>query len=93
MSKAKGTRIEHKVKRRLEAAGYSVCRAGASLGAWDLIAIAASGVRLIQVKGGAKPYCCPAERETLELFPAPPHVSKELWLWTDYEREPVVKIL
>jgi Holliday junction resolvase len=38
-AKGKGTRNEHRSMRLLEAAGYSVTRAAASLGAWDLVAI------------------------------------------------------
>jgi hypothetical protein len=33
-AKAKGTRTEHRSKALLEAAGYAVTRAGASLGVW-----------------------------------------------------------
>jgi Holliday junction resolvase len=35
---AKGTRNEHRSMRLLEAAGYAVTRAAASLDAWDLSA-------------------------------------------------------
>ena len=49
-AKAKGTRNEHRSMRLLEAAGYSVTRAAASLGAWDLVAISAKDVALVQVK-------------------------------------------
>ena len=34
-AKRKGTRNEHRSKAIFEAAGYAVCRAAASLGAWD----------------------------------------------------------
>ncbi len=36
--------------RLLEAAGYSVTRAAASLGAWDLVGIGSTDVVLVQVK-------------------------------------------
>jgi Holliday junction resolvase len=49
-AKAKGTRNEHRSMRLREAAGYSVTRAAASLGAWDLVAISAKDVALVQVK-------------------------------------------
>jgi Holliday junction resolvase len=43
-AKAKGNRNEHRSKALLEAAGYAVTRAGASLGVWDLIGISATDV-------------------------------------------------
>jgi Holliday junction resolvase len=49
-AKAKGTRNERRSMRLLEAAGYYVTRSGASLGAWDLIAVSSKDVALIQVK-------------------------------------------
>ena len=45
-AKRKGTRNEHRSKVILEAAGYAVCRAAASLGVWDLIAVGSTGVVL-----------------------------------------------
>jgi Holliday junction resolvase len=45
-TKRKGTRNEHRSKALLEAAGYAVCRAAASLGAWDLIGIGSAEVVL-----------------------------------------------
>ena len=38
-AKRKGTRNEHRSMRLLEAAGYSVTRAAALLGTWDLVGI------------------------------------------------------
>ena len=77
----------------LEAMGFSVCRAGASLGVWDLIAVNRHQVRLIQVKCGARPYCSPVEREAMQMFQAPATVSKELWKWKDYSHLPEVEVL
>jgi len=52
-AKRKGTRNEHRSMRLLEAAGYSVTRAAASLGDWDIIAIGPVDVILVQVKSNA----------------------------------------
>src|SRR5262245_1538557 len=41
-AKRKGTRNEHRSRLLLEAAGYAVTRAAASLGAWDLIQLGVS---------------------------------------------------
>jgi Holliday junction resolvase len=46
-AKRKGTRDEHRSMRLLEAAGYAVMRATASLGAWDPVAIGPTAVVLV----------------------------------------------
>jgi len=35
----------------------------------------------------------PAERERLELFPCLPYCSKELWVFYDRIREPLIEVL
>lgn len=93
-AKAKGTRIERRVMKMLEATGHSVHRAPASLGCFDVFAWMPNGImRAIQVKGGKHPYCCPAEREAMQLEPLPAGATRELWLVEDYCRTPVVKML
>ena len=88
MSKAKGSRAEHKTIKRLETVGYTCTRAAGSMGAWDIIAISPSDVRLIQVKCNRNPGS--VEMETLELFQCPQYVSKEVWVWKDFAREPII---
>ncbi len=88
-AKRKGSRNEHRAIRILEAAGYACTRAAASLGVFDIVAISCQGVRLIQVKSNRPP--CPAEREAIELFEVPPGASKEIWVFYDYQREPVIR--
>jgi hypothetical protein len=63
----------------LESAGYSVTKAAASLGVFDLIAIGPVDIRLVQVKGGRCPWCGPAEREAIASFVAPANCSREVW--------------
>lgn len=83
-AKHKGRRNEHRSKRILEAAGYSVTRAAASLGAWDLVGIDSTGVVLVQVK--TRDWPSAVEMETLQLFPAPPNARKLVHRWRDRER-------
>jgi Holliday junction resolvase len=87
-AKAKGTRLEHKSIKMLERTGYYCCRAAASLGLFDIIAIGPNGVRLVQVK--ANRNCGGVERERIEMFPVPTNCTKELWVWHDYAREPII---
>ena len=87
--KRKGNRNEHKAIRTLEAAGYHCTRAAASLGLFDIVAISRQGVRLVQVKSNRN--APPAEREAIELFQAPPGASKEIWIFEDYGRAPIIK--
>ena len=88
-AKRKGSRNELKAIRILEAAGYSCTKSGGSLGVFDIIAVNGQGMRLIQVKSNR--YPCPAERECIELFPVPNNASKEVWVFNDYERQPIVR--
>jgi Holliday junction resolvase len=90
-AKAKGNRQEHRAMRILEAAGYACTRAAASLGVFDIVAVSGQGVRLIQVKSNRPP--CPAERETIALFQAPPGASKEIWIFRDRERAPSITVI
>ena len=92
MSKAKGRRNEHKAMRILQAAGYHVTRAAGSLGMFDVMAINAQGVRLIQVKTNRD--ASPLEREAIGLFDGlPANATKEVWIFLDYVRAPVIKTL
>ena len=94
MSKAKGRRYEHKAKRLLEAAGYTVARPGASLGVFDLWALGPVDIRLVQVKGGIRPYCRPLEREAMALAVAPPNASREIWKFYRGRRGgPIIEIV
>lgn len=93
MSKQKGSRAERKAIRILEAAGYCCTKAGGSLGVFDVIALGPKDVRCVQVKAGQRPWLSPAEREAIELVCVPANVSKELWKFHDYARQPVIEVL
>ncbi|MBX3198261.1 MAG: hypothetical protein KF894_08960 [Labilithrix sp.] len=75
--------------RLLEASGYAVTRAAASLGAWDIIAIGPVDVVLVQVKTNAWPGS--VEMEALALFKAPPNARKLVHRWRDRQRLPDVR--
>jgi len=90
--KAKGSRAERKCIRLLEANGYCCCKAGASLGLFDVIAIGATDVKCVQVKSGTK-YVSALEREQLQLLRVPSNVSKEVWRFPDYCRAPLIEHL
>jgi hypothetical protein len=90
-AKAKGTRAEHRSMRLLEASGYSVTRAAASLGAWDIIGVSATDVVLCQVKSNAWPGT--AEMATLRNFAAPPNCRKLVHRWRDRQGVPDVRTL
>lgn len=90
-TKAKGTRIEHKVMKMLESIGYTCTRAGASLGVWDIVAVHPSHTRFIQVKANRRPGS--VELEAMKSFRCPPGGTAELWVWVDNERLPRVEVL
>jgi len=87
--KAKGTRNERRSKALLEVAGYAVCRAAASLGAWDLIGVSATDVVLVQVK--TRDWPGPAEMETLQAFTVPLNCRKLVHRWRDRQRAPDIR--
>ncbi len=86
-SKSKGNRWESRAKQALEELGYYVCKAGGSLGAFDLIAVNAEHTRLIQVKGGAHPYCPPSEREEMKRITVHVNAVKEIWYMKTRSRD------
>jgi Holliday junction resolvase len=89
-AKRKGSRNEHRAIRILEAAGYHCTRAAGSLGLFDIIALSSQGVRLVQVKSNRN--APPAEREAIEEFKAiPTNATKEIWIFEDYGRKPIIK--
>jgi Holliday junction resolvase len=90
-AKRKGARSEYKARRILEAAGYTVLKAGGSLGLFDLVALGPQDVRCIQVK--CNRGCSPAEREQLELLLVCDKVSKEIWRFKDRIRDPLIERL
>lgn len=90
-SKRKGTRNERRSMRLLEAAGYSVTRAAASLGVWDIIAISAKDIVLLQVK--TRDWPSTAEMKTLRGFQAPACCKKLIHRWCNRERLPDMKEL
>lgn len=85
-AKAKGARNERRSRLLLEAAGYRVTRAAASLGAWDLVGIGSADVVLCQVK--TRDWPSAAELEALRAFAAPPNARKLLHRWRDGRRVP-----
>jgi len=65
-AKAKGRRNESRSRKLLEASGYAVTRAAASLGMWDLVGVSATDALLVQVK--TRDWFGTAEMETLQAF-------------------------
>lgn len=90
-AKAKGTRNEHRSRVLLEAAGYAVTRAAASLGVWDLIGIGSTDVVLVQVK--TRDWPGSVEMETLSTFRVPPNCRRLVHRWRDRQRAPDVREL
>ncbi len=89
-TKAKGNRNERKTRKYLEARGYYTTRSAGSFGAFDIIAIPREEgpTKLIQVKSNRRPG--KREMRTIERFEVPYYVVKEVWIWEDYVREPII---
>ena len=92
MSKAQGTRAEHRTIHWLEARGYDCTRSGGSLGAWDVIALGPDDTLAIQVKYGLRCWVSPAERERLQSKRYG-RATKQIWRWRRYARAPEIEVL
>jgi len=91
-AKAKGSRNERRARRLLEARGFTVIRAGGSLGLFDLVAISRDGVVLAQIKTNRGPGR--AEREGLREFQnLPPSARKEVWVFHDRRADPRIEVI
>lgn len=89
-TKRKGAKAEHRCMKILTDAGYSCSRAAASLGIFDVVAIGAGDIRLVQVKSGGA-YCSAIEREQIARFIAPWNCSREIWRFPDRCKEPLIE--
>lgn len=83
--------MELKSKALLESLGYEVVRVAGSKGSWDLLALNSHEIRLIQVRSNRD--VSKVEKEILQGLKYPICVSKELWTWVDYRRQPRIEIL
>ena len=88
----KGRRAEHRARKLLEAAGYTVTRAAGSKGAADLVAWNTVHIRFLSIKSGTK-YCSALERETFALMPRPANSTAEIWRFPDRCRAPLIEVL
>lgn len=74
--------------RLLESAGYCCTRAAASFGVFDIVAISATDILLVQVKSNRLPSA--PEIEAIKLFVAPANCRKLVHVWHDRKRLPRV---
>jgi copper chaperone CopZ len=96
-SRKKGQRNELRAKKILEAAGYEVEKTTGSKfgsqdfwGLFDLLAMSSTQLRLVQVKTN---YCRPEVKEAIKEFPCPPTITKEVWVFKDRVKEPIITVL
>jgi Holliday junction resolvase len=83
----RGRAYEYRVIRMLEQTGYSAGRSAGSHGLFDVWAVNAQHIRVIQVKCGSASMS-PAEREQFRELPAPANVSKEIWAFSGKRGQP-----
>lgn len=96
----KGRRNEKKAQHILEDAGYDVeltkmptkwAKQQDLFSLWDLIAVSHNEIRFIQVKSNRNAPVL--EREEMKEWPCPQWASKEIWIFKDRVKKPVIKIL
>lgn len=99
-TRQKGRKAELKAKKILEMAGYDVqVTANPSkwnkqqdmFGLWDLMAVKKNEIRFIQVKCNRMVYG--AALEPYELWECPDVCTKEIWVFKDRVKEPIIKVL
>jgi Holliday junction resolvase len=88
-AKAKGSRIERKSRDMLEHCGYLVIKSAASLTPFDLVAIGADDVLLIQCKANRWPSA--EEINRIKGVVAPANVRRIVHRWRDRRPEPDVR--
>lgn len=88
-TKAKGSRNERRSRDLFRQQGYSVTKAGASLGEWDLICIGPTDFILCQVKTNQWPSKEETQREI--DFICPQNVKKIVHRWRDRQENPDIK--
>lgn len=78
----RGRYKEYAVMRILEPQGYTCTRSASSKGLWDVVAVRADEVRLVQSKLTSTGSFCEDENcQLLRDLPVPPNVKKELWIF------------
>jgi hypothetical protein len=99
-ARTKGRRSEMKAKEILEAAGYEVeltkmpskfSKQQDLFGLWDIMAKNDVSIRFIQVKTNRMIYGM--DLEPYKLWKVPVCCTKEVWVFYDREKEPLIKIL
>ena len=78
-----GYMAERRARHILEGWGYLVVRSAGSKGPFDLVGIALSTFKLVQVKVcpfGKVPAMKTLKRQLKEIL-TPPNCQKELWIW------------
>jgi Holliday junction resolvase len=88
-TKAKGSRHERRSKALLEASGYSVTRAAASFGVFDLVGVGSTDFVLCHVK--TRDWPSAVEVEGIRGFRCPANCRKLVHRWRDRERLPDVR--
>ena len=91
-AKDKGTRNERRARALLESSGYSVVRAGRSLGVFDLVAFGRKGVVFVRVRTNRGLGV--TERARLERVDnLPAGASKQIWLFRDLCTDPSIEVI
>lgn len=86
-TKKKGRRAEWRARSELRRAGYVVVLSEGSLGAFDLIALRDSEIRLLQIKAVWRLIAAVENafrKDLARLAAVPVKAQKELWLWVDH---------
>ncbi len=85
----RGVEKERKAQEQLEAVGYEAMRTAGSHGLFDVIGYGATGVRMIQIKRAKKDNDWKHDYENaieqLKQLPDLPSISREVWVWVDYQ--------
>ena len=99
-TRQKGRRNETRARDAMLAMGYQVQMTAMPskwstqndlFGLWDLIAINADTIRFVQVK--TNQTAPPAWRKEASAWQCPNNCTKEIWIYKDRIKEPIIKLL
>jgi Holliday junction resolvase len=84
----RGREVEYKCAAKLRQDGYRIIRASSSKGDFDIVAYNGKEIKFVQLKREKEQQgTYPSKRKEIREIDLPYHkiVSRELWIWTDFQ--------
>lgn len=90
---ARGRSKEYAACKALRDDGYCAQRTAGSHGVFDITAVSATTIKLVQVKYTDSGYWQDGNVELLKQLPVPPSTNKEIWVYRKGISQPTIHVL